>query len=228
MPPPLLHDFLRIFIPLLVVMDPAGVLPLFLSLTQHYSEGNRRIIARRAAIVAGVTGIVILIIGQALFNFVGVRFADFQIAGGALVFVLAIIDLLSRGKPAVDEAQIEKTGDQALPADVGIVPLAVPLIVGPATMTTSLLLVSTYSGSYSAYYGSTLGPALITLMVAAALVLNLLLLFVAMYHSGRIEQLVGRQTMSVINKIVMILLAAIAVSLIRQGLTTIIHDWQTR
>jgi multiple antibiotic resistance protein len=222
--PPLLHDFLRIFIPLLVVIDPAGVLPLFLSLTRNYSETNRRIIARRAAIVAGVTGIVILIIGQALFKFVGVQFADFQIAGGVLVFVLAVIDLLSPGKPAMNEAQIKQSGDQALPADVGVVPLAVPLIVGPATMTTSLLLVSTYGGAYTQYYGSMLGPVFITSIVAMALVLNLLLLFAIMYHAGRIELLIGRQTMSVINKIVMILLAAIAVSLIRQGITTIVHD----
>jgi multiple antibiotic resistance protein len=222
--PPLLHDFLRIFIPLLVVIDPAGVLPLFLSLTRNYSETNRRIIARRAAIVAGVTGIVILIIGQALFKFVGVQFADFQIAGGVLVFVLAVIDLLSPGKPAMNEAQIKQSGDQALPADVGVVPLAVPLIVGPATMTTSLLLVSTYGGAYTQYYGSMLGPVFITSLVAMALVLNLLLLFAIMYHAGRIELLIGRQTMSVINKIVMILLAAIAVSLIRQGIITIVHD----
>jgi multiple antibiotic resistance protein len=107
---------------------------------------------------------------------------------------------------------------------VGIVPLAVPLIVGPATMTTSLLLVNTYSKPYDLQFGAPLGQIMVMAMVCVALLLNLLILFGAMWYSNRLVELVGRSTLAVVNKIVMIVLAAIAVSLIRQGIVSIVLD----
>jgi multiple antibiotic resistance protein len=213
-----LHDFLLIFLPLFVVVDPAGTLPGYVALTTHYDNEQRRKIARRATVVAGITGVLFIVLGQAVFAFLGVKFADFQIAGGILLVILAILDLLSPGKPAVEAMKGDST------EAVGIVPLAVPLIVGPATMTTSLLLVNTYSKSYNEQWGSPYGQILVMVMVSAALVLNLVILFVGMWFSNRIIAIVGRNTMAVINKIVMILIAAIAVSLIRQGIMSIVAE----
>ena len=213
----LLHDFLSIFIPMFVVMDPAGSLPIYLAITANNTEPDRRRIARRATIVAGVTGLLFIVLGQAIFSFLGVQFADFQIAGGILLVILAVTDLLIRGKPAVDDhAPLDST--------TGIIPLAVPLIVGPATMTTSLLLVNTYSKTYNEIYGSPQGQILVMALVSAALILNLAILFTAMWYSEILVRLIGKNTMAVMNKIVMILLAAIAVSLIRQGVVSIIHE----
>jgi multiple antibiotic resistance protein len=212
----ILHDFLLIFIPLFVVIDPAGSIPIYLALTRHHSDEKRRRIAVRATVVAAITGLLFIILGQAVLRFLGLRFEDLQIAGGLLLVVLAIVDLLRHGKPAVDE---NARADDDLGA-VGIVPLAVPLIVGPATMTTSLLLVNTYSKKYidELHFGSPLGQVLVTAMVAVALLINLGILLLGMWYSKKITALVGRNTMEVINKIVMILIAAIAVSLIRQGI----------
>jgi multiple antibiotic resistance protein len=213
-----LHDFSLIFVPLFVVIDPAGSLPLFLAITGRYPSDQRRRIARRAATVAAATGVGFVILGQAVLRFLGLRFEDFQIAGGILLAVLAITDLLMPGKPAVNASAID-------PAEsVGVVPLAVPLIVGPATMTTSLLLVSTYSQEYNVRFTAPWGEVIVATMVCLALVINVALLFVAMWHSDRIVALVGKNAMSVMNKIVMILLAAIAVSLIRQGIVGIVQD----
>jgi multiple antibiotic resistance protein len=215
-----LHDFLLIFIPLFVVIDPAGTVPVFLALTGNYNELQRKKIAIRATVVAGVTGILFVVLGQSIFNFLGVRFADFQIAGGVLLAILAILDLLSDGKPAVKENLEGVT----VPGSVGVVPLAVPMMVGPATMTTSLLLVNTYAARYNAQLGQPYGQIVVEVMVCAALLLNLLVLLLAMWHSERLVRLVGKNTMLVINKIVMILLAAIAVSLIRQGVVSIVLE----
>ena len=217
------HDFLLIFIPLFVAVDTAGVLPLFLALTEHYPEARRRSIARRATVVAAVVGLVFIVVGQAIFTFLGIHFADFQIAGGVLLFLLSVVDLLSsRSKPAIDEHALLEHPETTL----GTVPLAVPLIVGPATLTTSLLLVNTHSPRYALWYGPSAGPILVETMVAAALVLNLVILFIAMWYSSYLVRLVGKNTMLVINKIVMILLAAIAVALIRQGITSIVKGLQ--
>jgi multiple antibiotic resistance protein len=168
--------------------------------------------------VAAATGVLFVFLGQATLRFLGVRFEDFQIAGGVLLAILAIIDLLIPGKPAVEQGTLD-------PAErVGIVPLAVPLIVGPATMTTSLLLVNTYSEKYNTLVGAPWGQGIVACMVCAALLINIGILLLAMWHSGRLAAVLGRSTMAVINKIVMILLAAIAVSLVRQGVVSIIRN----
>ena len=218
----LLRDFLLMCVPLLVVIDPAGSLPLFLALTEPYNLSRRRNIARRATIVAIIVGVSCVTVGQAIFALLGVKFADFQIAGGILLVVLSLIDLLSRGKPAIDENALMEHPDST----IGVVPLAVPLIVGPATLTTSLLLVNTYGAQYAAVpgIGARWGQIIAVAMVSGALVLNLLVLYAAMWYSEFFVRIIGKQAMAVMNKIVMILLAAIAVSLIRQGVMSIIAE----
>lgn len=216
----LLSDFGRLFVPLFVVLH-SGSLPAFISMTESYSEAGRRTIALRAIFAASVTGIGFMVIGQATFNFLGVSFADFQIAGGVLVLVLAIIDLLSLGRSA-GPLPVGTAGADQPPPNVGIAPLGVPLIMGPATLTTELLLVSTYGSKYAETFGPGWGEAMVLVMVAAALILNLGLLLVGMWYSTAIVRTIGAPTMSIINKIVMILLAAIAVSFLRRGILAII------
>ena len=217
-----LYDFIRIFIPLFVVIDPAGMLPVYLAMTNRYTPEQRRRIARRASIAAALTGVGFIVFGQLILSVMGVRFADFQIAGGILLVVLCIIDVLTPGKPAVNEHV-----DYDPASAIGIVPLAIPLIVGPATMTTSLLLVNSYAKGDEDQFGAPWGAVIVASMVAAALLINVLLLFIAMWHSDKLVRIVGKNAMTVINKIVMILLAAIAVSLIRQGIESIVSDFQT-
>lgn len=211
------HDFLLIFVPLFVVIDPAGTIPLYLGITARYEESERRRIALRAFTAASVTGILFVILGQAVLRFMGVKIEDFQIAGGILVFILAVIDLLIPGKPAVKDEAVN-------PSDsLGIVPLAMPLIIGPATMTTTLLLVNTYTDAYNREFGSPMGQIVVIMMVCLALLLNLTILLVGMWHSYRLVALVGKNTLLVVTKIVMVLLATYAVSLIHQGIVSIVH-----
>lgn len=213
-----LFDFLKICVPLLVVVDYAGTVPLFLAITQHQTERSRRRIARSASLVAASVGVGFFVIGQAIFSFLGIEIADFQIAGGLLLLVLTILDLLIPGKPTVDENVIRSDVDEHVTGS--LFPLAVPLIVGPATLTTGLLLVSTYSQFY--------GRPLAVLMVSLSLVSILSVQLVLMYYSTAVLRVVGKQLMSVLNKIVMILLAAIAVHMIRAGVTTIVTGMMTK
>jgi len=215
----MIQDFPRIFVPLFVVIDPAGMIPVYLALTSRYSVAERRQIARRACLVAACTAIIFVVLGQAILTFLGLSFADFQIAGGILLVVLAITDLLMTGKPAVEGTPVNPS------AGVGVVPLAVPLIVGPATMTTSLLLVNTYAKKYESM-GMSYSQPFAALGVCVALLINLAFLLWVMWYSDRLVALVGKNTLAVVNKIVMILIAGIAVSLIRQGITSIVTDLQ--
>jgi multiple antibiotic resistance protein len=135
-----------------------------------------------------------MFLGNGMFHALGITQADFRIAGGILLLVLAIIDLLIRGKPAVDEDR-----------GVGIFPLAMPLIAGPATLTTTLVLAGKGPHGYS--------------LTSLSLVVNLSIVILALLYSSKLSRLVGANAMRAVSKLVMVLLAAIAVHLIRTGIS---------
>jgi len=193
----LLRTFLATFIPLLVAIDPFGMVPIFLAVTDGIPDARRRQVSFEAVAAALVICLLFMFLGESLFRFLGIRDYDFRIAGGALLLVLAIYDLLVPGKPAVHERET-----------VGIVPLAMPLIAGPATLTTTLVLTSRHG------YAPT----------AMGLSINFLLLLAALLASGWIARLVGVNALRALSKLVMVFLAAIAVNLIRVGVTEAIRS----
>ena len=185
----LLRTFFESFIPLFVAIDAFGLLPLFLSVTGGMTEERRRRVTFEAVVAATIIAVSFMFLGRAIFDFLRITEDDFKIAGGIILLVLAILDLLSAGKPAVIEEQT-----------VGIVPLAMPLIIGPATMTTILVL---SARSYA--------------MTLACLAVNLAILLAVMLLAGRIARLVGINSLRAFSKLVMVLLAAIGVYYIREG-----------
>ena len=192
-----LRTFLSTFIPLFVAIDPFGMVPIFLAVTDGIPDARRRRVSFEAVAAAFAICLMFMFLGESLFGFLGIRDYDFRIAGGALLLVLAIYDLLVPGKPAVHERET-----------VGIVPLAMPLIAGPATLTTTLVLAGRYG------YAPT----------AMGLAINFLLLLGALLASGWIARLVGINTLRAISKLVMVFLAALAVNLIRVGVTEAIRS----
>ena len=188
----LLRTFLETFIPLFVAIDPFGMVPIFLAVTDGMPDARRRQVSFEAVAAAFGICLMFMFLGESLFGFLGIRDYDFRIAGGVLLLVLAIYDLLVPGKPAVHERET-----------VGIVPLAMPLIAGPATLTTTLVLTGRHG-----YFATALG-----------LSINFLLLLLALCASGWIARLVGVNTLRAISKLVMVFLAALAVNLIRVGVT---------
>jgi len=187
------RTFLEAFIPLFVTIDPLGLVPVFLGVTEQMRPEQRRRTSFEAVLWAMVISLVWMFAGNATFRFLGIGEGDFKVAGGIILLVLAILDLLTRGKPAVDEDQM-----------VGIVPLAMPLIAGPATLTNVLVLSGT----------DRVGHA----MTALALTVNFAILLAVLLTADRLAKLVGINTLRAFSKLVMVLLAAIAVNLIRTGI----------
>ena len=185
-----LRTFLETFIPLFVAIDPFGMIPIFLGVTEGMSDARRRRVTFEAVTAATIICLSFMFLGESLFRFLGIQGFDFRIAGGVLLLVLAVYDLLTPGKPAVHEQDT-----------VGIVPLAMPLIAGPATLTTTLVLVSRH------------GPY----MTALGLSVNFLILLATLCAAGWVARLIGVNTLRAASKLVMVLLAAIAVNLIRVG-----------
>src|SRR5215213_3893776 len=107
-----MNDFLRVFIPLFVAIDPLGLVPVFLSVTDGMDAARRRRTSFEAVTSASVICIGFMFLGDAIFRFLGITVNDFRIAGGVILLVLAVIDLLIVGKPALNPEEM-----------VGVVPL---------------------------------------------------------------------------------------------------------
>lgn len=189
---PGLEEFLKVFIPLFVAMDPLGLVPIYVSITEGMTEKERRRTAAEAVLAASVISIGFMVAGDALFKFLGIETYDFKIGGGIILLVLAIRDLLFPEKSQAALADRK---------DIGIVPLAMPLIVGPATMTTTLVL-----GARDGYLLTMLG-----------LLANFVVITLCLLGSSRIARVVGGNALRGITKLVMVLLGAIAVFFIRSG-----------
>jgi multiple antibiotic resistance protein len=184
-------EILLPFIPLFVAFNALSILPIFVSLTTEMAQPERKRVARQAILTAFLVSIGFLGAGKSVFFLLGIKVADFQIAGGILLFIIAVIDLIFP----------EKT--RTFPKEtMGVVPIGIPLIVGPAVLTLLLIVVHTYG------YFSTL----------LCLILNLLLVWLAFSQSDRILQFVKEGGAKGIGKVFSLLLAAFAMMMIRIGL----------
>lgn len=185
-------------IPLGVAIDPFGVLPVYAALTSGLDAEVRRHLLRQSLLTALLVSVGFLLLGRLVFQVLGITTADFQVAGGLLLLVFAVDDLLfarSDRKPAVE-------------AGLGIVPLAVPLIVGPAVLTTLLVLSESFGLAW------TLG----------GLGLNLAVLWLVLARVDVIVRLMGVAGSRAVGKIASLFLAAFAVSMIRAGLTAVLRE----
>jgi len=190
------REFWLCFVPLFVAVDALGVLPLFMGLTDGLDRQAVRRIVLESVATATAVALLFVAIGKALLSFVGVSVADFLIAGGAVLFIIAVRDLLT----------LQKVQRQVEPAELGPVPIGVPLIVGPAVLTTTLILAGQYG------YGWT----------AAALMANIAIAGAVFWFSTSIRSLLGSSGSRAISKLSSLLLAAIAVMMVRRGLSALL------
>lgn len=125
-----METFWLCFVPLFVAVDVVGVLPMYLNLTEGFSASEKRRTLVQSVLTAVGVAIGFLFLGQSVFRLLGVTIPDFMIAGGVLLFAFAMSDLLS----------VEKLQRRVDAESVGAVPIGVPLTVGPAVLTTIILL----------------------------------------------------------------------------------------
>jgi multiple antibiotic resistance protein len=186
-----MRTFWECFIPLFVARNTLGVLPIYLGLTEGLSRAERNRLVYQALTAALVFALLILFAGQAIFRFLGITLHDLRVAGGLILLILGIYDVLF----SVEERRRRD-------ASAGVVPIGIPLTVGPAAITTILVLVS--------QYGYT-----VTLL---ALVSNLVLSGVILLFGVRIRDLIGETGARAFGKIASLFLSAIAVAMIRRGI----------
>lgn len=196
----LVKDFPNVFIPIFVAIDVFALLPVFLSLTQGLSSAGLRSVIRQSVFTAFLISISFVTLGEIIFRVIGITVDDFKIAGGILLLIIAVLDIV---QPDKHEKRKKAT------STIGIVPIGVPLIVGPALLTTLLVLLEHY------------GPVLPLL----ALVFNLIIVWFLFTRASLVVDIIGKNGILAISKLMDILLASIAVMMIRMGVENLVKQF---
>jgi len=195
-----MEDILKIlpntFIPLFVATNIFMLLPIFISITKEMTKVKRKVVVRDSILTAIIVSFLFIALGELIFRILGITTDDFKIAGGTVLLVFAVRDLVHSGEERI-KPDIK----------VGVVPIGVPLIVGPAVLTNILLLVNLYG----------IVPTIISL------ILNLLIIWISLINAERIISIVGRGGIIGIAKVMALLLASIAIMMIRIGVVNIIQ-----
>jgi len=197
---------LAAFVTLLVVVDPPGVVPIFVALTQD-EPARRSAILTRAVLIALGVALFFLIAGRAVLSYLGVTVHAFSISGGILLFVAAMPMLFGqRGGLQAPEPR-ERGGE-----DISVFPLAMPLLSGPGTIATILLLTS-QAGNDVRKVGA----------IGVAIAIVFLVSFVSLYLGSRMMKLLGEGGVHIATRVMGIVLAALAVQYVLNGITGYYH-----
>jgi multiple antibiotic resistance protein len=189
------------FIPLFVAVDVFAVVLIYLGLGVPLDERERRRLVLEATLTAAAVGLGFLFLGDAVLDVLGVTVGDFQVAGGVLLLVLSLYDLLHPERPLRDPG-----------ARPGVVPLGIPMIAGPAVLTTLLTLARTYGYT----------------MTVVSFGLNLVIVWAALRWASLIARVLGDAGGRAVTKVFSLVLAAIAVTFIRRGVEAAIAAASSR
>jgi len=191
------------FVTLLVVVDPIAIAPIFLAITPERTLAERERIARRAVLVGGLILVVFALAGESILDFIGISMAAFRVAGGILLFLTALDMLFDRRTKRREDSSSEPDPAHE---DPSVFPLAIPLIAGPGAIASVILLVGEKPG----------GQGLITVFGILAIVL--MMMYIMLRLSSNLEQRVGKVAINVFTRIFGMLLAALSVQFVLDGL----------
>jgi multiple antibiotic resistance protein len=183
--------FFQAFIPLFVAIDVLGVLPLFVGLTERMDDRSRRTLVAEATLTAFLISVVFLVSGRLLFAFLGITEDDFRVGGGIVLLVLSVYDLLF-------SSETERKPEQR----IGVVPIGIPLIMGPAALTTILVLVNSYGYVWA----------------VVSLLSNLVIVWLVFAQSGVLTKVLRQAGSRAIGKVAALFLTGFAVMMIRSGI----------
>jgi multiple antibiotic resistance protein len=187
-----------------VVVDPIAIAPLFLALTRGMTASQRRKIAWRAVFVAGIVLAIFAAFGEAVLGFIGISMPAFRVAGGILLFLTALDMLFDRRtKRREDRADIDDLDHD----DPSVFPIAIPLIAGPGAIASVILLTGEKPGA----------EGLVT--VLAITLLTLVVMALTLQVSGNLERAMGKTGINIITRLLGMLLAALSVQFVLDGLS---------
>lgn len=186
------------------VVDPIAVVPVFLAMTARDTPAQKHRIALRAAVASGLTLLLFAVAGHLIFRLFGISLGAFKIAGGALLFLLALDMMQARPSRTKTTPEEEREGIEK--DDVAIIPLAIPLLSGPGAIATVMVLMARHASWPYAI------PVFLSIMVTAAIT------FAMLRGASWLEARLSRTFMNVTGRVMGLILAAVAVEFIVTGI----------
>jgi multiple antibiotic resistance protein len=200
----------RAFVTFFTIIDPVGLAPVVIGLTAHLNDAQRSRIVTRAIVISAAIIAFFALVGRFLLDRLGISLYAFNIAGGALLFLVAV-DMLF-GRPSGARETKTEAEEAMTREDISVFPLAIPMIAGPGTIATTIL------------YVDLAAPNIFDLLsVAAAIISALIVAWLVMRSSMWIVRRVGRTGILVVSRILGILLAALAIQFILNGIAAFAH-----
>jgi len=199
-----LSAMITAFVALFVIIDPIGLTPLFVTMTRGMTAAKRHAIGLRALLIGFLLLALFGVLGKSVLGFVGISMPAFRIAGGVLLFLTAL-DMLFERRSKRREGQTDEDS-----SDPSVFPLATPLIAGPGAITTMILLTGQL-------HGDVVGIVLINLVLAAVLAIVGIMFLAA----GLLERALGATGINVISRLLGMLLAALSVQFVLDGMRTV-------
>ena len=201
--------FLSAFVTFFVVIDPPGCAPIFAGLTAGATAEHRRAMAVRAVGVAALILTVFALFGEKLLHGLGIELASFRIAGGVMLFLIALEMVFEKRTQRREDRAAKVTPAEA--EDVSIFPMAMPMIAGPGSIASVMLLMARSDGLER------------SLIVLAAMWLNLVIALIALLAAGSLMRVLGPKIEAVVTRLLGVLLAALAVQFVIAGLQSQFH-----
>jgi len=204
--------FINAFATLFVTIDPVGLAPMFLAVTAGMSQADRRKVAIRATLTAAGILLIFYASGQTVLNVLGISVSAFRVAGGILLFLIAIEMVFGKRqerKAETAEKAVEAQGHHGTVNEIAIFPLAIPLISGPATIS-AIILLSSQAPDTVSYAG-----------LGGVIAIILLSCMGAFLVADKLERLLGETAQLVITRLLGVLLAALSVQFVADGVLTL-------
>lgn len=200
----------EVMVSVFALVDPIGTLPFYVALTQGFSENERREVVRRAVIVVGSLLTLFAVVGRFLFAAFGFSLGAFEIAGGMILFLVAY-DMIRGEMTRTKLNEADRSEALARPDEVAVVPLGIPLLAGPGAISTVMI-----------YEGNAGGDPLAILATFLAVAVTTALTFVILRYGAGILNRVGPVGVGAIARVMGLLLAAVAVQFVLNGLAAVL------
>ena len=201
-------DYLKVFVALIALVNPLGVLPMFISLTRDFTEVQRQNAIRTAALTVVTVIVVCALLGEHIIQFFGISTASLQVSGGLLILLMALNML--NAQPGGARTTLEERDEAEHKHTIGVVPLGIPLLTGPGAMST--VIVMAHNAKHTMDYLAIIGSG----VAIAALV------WLTLQMAQPIARTMGRIGINIATRIMGLLVAAVAVEFMVDGLTTMI------
>jgi multiple antibiotic resistance protein len=197
----LINDLLKSVISLLIIVNPIGKVPLFIALTKNMEKEKKKLVTKNAIVIASLLLIIFAIAGSELLSIFGINIFSFMVAGGILLFIVSI-ELLTHGEWRFNGG----TSSGSRSGDLGIVPLAFPLLAGPGAITTVIISFETYG----------------VIISVISIIIVVLITYLVLHLENSILKFLGRRGSLLITRVFAIFIAAIAVQLVIQGIRQLV------